>query len=119
MGSNFLSHLHALGGGIVGLSAFPSCLFSVWSCFFTNLDIFWSRAGAACGFWCFRSASARRSSASMIATARAGKSPPIPLGGFVKFFGDDNAASAPDGSASAGEHGCGRAGAKLHVSARV
>ena len=53
-------------------------------------------AGVACGFWCFPSALGRKSSASMIATELAGKSRQFRFGGFVKFFGDDNAASVPD-----------------------
>ena len=35
-------------------------------------------------------------SAGTTGTARAGSSPPIPLGGYVKFVGDMNGASVPD-----------------------
>ena len=37
----------------------------------------------------------------------------IPLGGYVKFFGDENAASAPDHAAAAG-HDRGREEGQLH-----
>ena len=41
-----------------------------------------------------RSASGPSCSAGPIATARAGRFPPIPLGGYVKFLGDSDATSA-------------------------
>ena len=43
----------------------------------------------------------------------------IPLGGFVKFFGDDNVASAPDELRALPTMNAERARAKLHVSARA
>jgi len=95
MGSYFLSHLHALGGGVVGYLVpflFVLCLVV----FFHELGHF------LVGRWC----------GVRILTFSIGFGPeligfedrygtrwkiaPIPLGGYVKFFGDDSVASTPD-----------------------
>ena len=63
------------------------------------------------GRWCgvrvkvFSIGFGRNSSASTTATARAGASRWIPLGGYVKFLDDENAASVPDREARADDAG--------------
>src|SRR5271170_3687226 len=101
MGSYFLSHLHALGGGVVG--------YLVPFLFVLSLVVFFHELGH---FLIARLCGVRI----MVFSIGFGpeivgfndrygtrwKISAIPLGGFVKFLGDENAASAPDGSALAG-----------------
>jgi regulator of sigma E protease len=95
MGSYFLSHLHALGGGVVG--------YLIPFLFVLSLVVFFHELGHfLIARWCgvrvlvfsigfgpeivgFNDRYGTRWKISL-----------IPLGGFVKFFGDENAASAPD-----------------------
>jgi regulator of sigma E protease len=95
MGSYFLSHLHALGGGVVG--------YLVPFLFVLSLVVFFHELGHfLIARWCgvrilafsigfgpeligFRDRYGTR-----------WKIAAIPLGGYVKFFGDENAASMPD-----------------------
>ena len=97
MGSYFLSHIHALGGGVAG--------YVVPFLFVLSLVVFFHELGhflvaRLCGV--------------QILTFSIGFGPElagfndrygtrwkiaaIPLGGYVKFFGDENAGSAPDAS---------------------
>src|SRR5579862_4898635 len=95
MGSYFLSHLHALGGGVVG--------YLVPFLFVLSLVVFFHELGHfLVARWC----------GVRILTFSIGFGPEligfydrhgtrwkiaaIPLGGYVKFFGDENAASTPD-----------------------
>jgi regulator of sigma E protease len=95
MGSYVLSHLHALGGGVVG--------YLIPFLFVLSLVVFFHELGHfLIARWCgvrilvfsigfgpeivgFNDRYGTRWKISL-----------IPLGGFVKFFGDENAASAPD-----------------------
>src|ERR1700756_3706245 len=95
MGSYFLSHLHALGGGVVG--------YLVPFLFVLSLVVFFHELGHfLVARWC----------GVRILVFSIGFGPEIvgfndrkgtrwkisasPLGGYVKFFGDENAASVPD-----------------------
>jgi regulator of sigma E protease len=95
MGSYFLSHLHALGGGLIG--------YLVPFIFVLSLVVFFHELG--------HFLIARRCGVRILAFSigfgpelvgfndRRGtrwKIAAIPLGGYVKFFGDDSAASTPD-----------------------
>ena len=100
MGSYFLSHLHLLGGGIVG--------YLVPFIFVLSLVVFFHELGHfLVARWC----------GVQVMVFSIGFGPEIvgfndrhgtrwrisaiPLGGFVKFLGDDNAASTPDNVALA------------------
>jgi regulator of sigma E protease len=100
MGSYFLSHLHLLGGGIVG--------YIVPFIFVLSLVVFFHELGHfLVARWCGVQV--------MVFSIGFGpeiigfddrygtrwKISAIPLGGFVKFLGDDNAASTPDNAALA------------------
>ena len=100
MGSYFLSHLHLLGGGIVG--------YIVPFIFVLSLVVFFHELGHfLVARWCGVQV--------MVFSIGFGpeiigfndrygtrwKISAIPLGGFVKFLGDDNAASTPDNVALA------------------
>ncbi len=100
MGSYFLSHLHLLGGGIVG--------YIVPFIFVLGLVVFFHELGHfLVARWCGVQV--------MVFSIGFGpeiigfndrygtrwKISAIPLGGFVKFLGDDNAASTPDNVALA------------------
>jgi regulator of sigma E protease len=95
MGSYFLSHLHTLGGGLIG--------YLVPFIFVLSLVVFFHELGHfLIARWCGVRILAfsigfgpelvgfndRRGTRWKIAA--------IPLGGYVKFFGDDSAASTPD-----------------------
>src|SRR5215813_12088042 len=95
MGSYFLSHIHALGGGVAG--------YVVPFLFVLSLVVFFHELGH---FLIARLCGVR------VLTFSVGFGPEIvgftdrhgtrwkiaavPLGGYVKFFGDENAASVPD-----------------------
>jgi regulator of sigma E protease len=100
MGSYFLSHLHLLGGGIVG--------YLVPFIFVLSLVVFFHELGHfLVARWCgvrvmvfsigfgpeIVGFNDRRGTRWKISA--------IPLGGFVKFLGDDSAASTPDNAALA------------------
>ena len=100
MGSYFLSHLHLLGGGIVG--------YLVPFIFVLSLVVFFHELGHfLVARWCgvrvmvfsigfgpeIVGFNDRRGTRWKISA--------IPLGGFVKFLGDDGAASTPDNAALA------------------
>jgi len=97
MGSYLLSHLHALGGGVVG--------YIVPFLFVLSLVVFFHELGH---FLIARLCGVRVLAFSigfgpeLIGfNDRLGtrwKIAAIPLGGYVKFFGDENAASTPDGA---------------------
>jgi regulator of sigma E protease len=100
MGSYFLSHLHLLGGGIVG--------YLIPFIFVLSLVVFFHELGHfLVARWCgvrvmvfsigfgpeIVGFNDRRGTRWKISA--------IPLGGFVKFLGDDSAASTPDNAALA------------------
>ena len=79
--------MDAISDPVPGRAARSSC-----SC--TSSGTTGSRAAMACGSRCSRSASAPSCSAGPTGTAPAGRSAPMPLGGYVKMLGDADAASA-------------------------
>src|SRR5260370_10443728 len=97
MGSFFLSHIHALGGGVAG--------YVVPFLFVLSLVVFFHELGH---FLVARLCGVRVLTFSIgFGPELAGfndrygtrwKIAAIPLGGYVKFFGDENAGSAPDAS---------------------
>jgi regulator of sigma E protease len=97
MGSYFLSHLHAFGGGVVGQIVLFLCVLSV-VVFFHELGHF------LVGRWCgvrilvFSLGFGPELAGFNDRRGTRWKISAIPLGGYVKFFGDENVASASDGS---------------------
>ena len=97
MGSYFLSHIHALGGGVAG--------YILPFLFVLSLVVFFHELGH---FLVARLCGVRVLTFSIgFGPELAGfndrygtrwKIAAIPLGGYVKFFGDENAGSAPDAS---------------------
>ena len=97
MGSYVLSHLHALGGGLVG--------YLVPFLFVLSLVVFFHELGHfLIARWCgvrILAFSIGFGAELVGFNDRHGtrwKIAAIPLGGYVKFFGDDSAASTPDNS---------------------
>jgi regulator of sigma E protease len=97
MGSFISSHLHAFGGGVVGQIVLFLCVLSV-VVFFHELGHF------LVGRWCgvrilvFSIGFGPELAGFNDRRGTRWKISAIPLGGYVKFFGDENAASASDGS---------------------
>src|ERR1700683_5425587 len=101
MGSYLLSHLHALGGGVVG--------YLVPFLFVLSLVVFFHELGHfLVARWCgvrilvFSIGFGPELVGFNDRYGTRWKIAAIPLGGYVKFFGDDNAASVPDQAAIAG-----------------
>jgi regulator of sigma E protease len=101
MGSYFLSHLHTLGGGVVG--------YLIPFLFVLSLVVFFHELGHfLIARWCgvrilvFSIGFGPEIVGFNDRYGTRWKISAIPLGGFVKFFGDENAASVPDGAALAG-----------------
>src|ERR1700691_3872692 len=97
MGSYFLSHLHAFGGGVVG--------YLIPFLFVLSLVVFCHELGHfLIARWCgvrilvFSIGFGPELVGFNDRYGTRWKISAIPLGGFVKFFGDDNAASVPDSS---------------------
>ena len=95
MGSYFLSHLHALGGGVVG--------YVVPFLFVLSLVVFFHELGHfLIARWCgvrilvFSIGFGPEIVGFNDRYGTRWKIAAIPLGGYVKFFGDENAASVPD-----------------------
>jgi len=100
MGSYFLSHLHALGGGVVG--------YLVPFLFVLSLVVFFHELGHfLIARWCgvrvmvFSIGFGPEIVGFNDRYGTRWKISAIPLGGFVKFLGDDSAASTPDSAALA------------------
>jgi regulator of sigma E protease len=96
MGSYFLSHLHALGGGVVG--------YLVPFLFVLSLVVFFHELGHfLVARWCgvrilvFSIGFGPEIVGFNDRHGTRWKIAAIPLGGYVKFFGDENAGSVPDG----------------------
>jgi regulator of sigma E protease len=101
MGSYLLSHLHALGGGVVG--------YLIPFLFVLSLVVFFHELGHfLVARWCgvrilvFSIGFGPEIVGFNDRYGTRWKISAIPLGGFVKFFGDENAASAPDSARLAG-----------------
>jgi regulator of sigma E protease len=101
MGTNFLSHLHALGGGVA--------TYLIPFLFVLSLVVFFHELGHfLIARWCgvrvlvFSIGFGPEIVGFNDRYGTRWKISAIPLGGFVKFFGDDNVASAPDGTRHAG-----------------
>jgi regulator of sigma E protease len=97
MGTNLLAHLHALGGGVVG--------YLIPFLFVLSLVVFFHELGHfLIARWCgvrilvFSIGFGPEIVGFNDRYGTRWKISAIPLGGFVKFFGDDNAASVPDSS---------------------
>ena len=95
MGSYFLSHLHAFGGGVVG--------YLVPFLFVLSLVVFFHELGHfLVGRWCgvkilvFSIGFGPELIGFNDRHGTRWKIAAIPLGGYVKFFGDDTVASTPD-----------------------
>src|ERR1022692_1628714 len=100
MGTNLLAHLHALGGGVVG--------YLIPFLFVLSLVVFFHELGHfLIARWCgvrilvFSIGFGPEIIGFHDRYGTRWKISAIPLGGFVKFFGDDNAASVPDHAAAA------------------
>jgi regulator of sigma E protease len=97
MGSYFLSHLHAFGGGVLEQILVFLCVLSV-VVFFHELGHF------LVGRWCgvrilvFSIGFGPELAGFNDRRGTRWKISAVPLGGYVKFFGDENVASASDGS---------------------
>jgi regulator of sigma E protease len=97
MGSYFLSHLHALGGGVVAyLIPFVFVLSLV--VFFHELGHFLIARFCGVRILVFSIGFGPELVGFHDRHGTRWKIAAIPLGGYVKFFGDENAASAPDGT---------------------
>jgi regulator of sigma E protease len=101
MGSYFLSHLHALGGGVVG--------YLVPFLFVLSLVVFFHELGHfLVARWCgvrilvFSIGFGPEIVGFNDRYGTRWKIAAIPLGGYVKFFGDENAASMPEAERLAG-----------------
>src|SRR5580698_808337 len=97
MGSYFLTHLHALGGGVVG--------YLVPFLFVLSLVVFFHELGhflvaRLCGvrILVFSIGFGPELVGFYDRHSTRWKISAIPLGGYVKFFGDENAGSVPDGT---------------------
>jgi regulator of sigma E protease len=101
MGSYFLAHLYALGGGVLG--------YLIPFLFVLSLVVFFHELGHfLVARWCgvrvlvFSIGFGPEIVGFNDRYGTRWKIALIPLGGFVKFFGDENAASVPDGAQLAG-----------------
>src|ERR1700730_14789870 len=95
MGSYFLSHLHALGGGVVA--------YLIPFVFVLSLVVFFHELGhfviaRLCGvrILVFSIGFGPELVGCHGRTGTQGNIAAIPLGGYVKFLGDENASSVPD-----------------------
>ncbi len=95
MGSFLLSHLHALGGGVVGY-VIPFLFVLSLVVFFHELGHFLIARWCGVRILVFSIGFGPEIVGFNDRYGTRWKISAIPLGGFVKFFGDENAASAPD-----------------------
>ena len=117
MESYFLSHVHALGGGLVGY-VIPFVFVLSLVVFFHELGHFLVARRCGVRIMVFSIGFGPEIVGFDDRYGTRWKISAIPLGGFVKFFGDDNAASVPD-AARIATMDAQRARAKLRVSAGV
>jgi regulator of sigma E protease len=97
MGSNLLSHLHAFGGGVVGY-VIPFLFVLSIVVFFHELGHFLVARWCGVRILVFSIGFGPEIIGFNDRHGTRWKISAIPLGGFVRFFGDDNVASAPTGS---------------------
>jgi regulator of sigma E protease len=97
MGSNLVSHLHALGGGVVGY-VIPFLFVLSIVVFFHELGHFLVARWCGVRILVFSIGFGPEIIGFNDRHGTRWKISAIPLGGFVKFFGDDNVASAPSGA---------------------
>jgi len=95
MGSYFLSHVHALGGGLVGY-VIPFVFVLSLVVFFHELGHFLIARWCGVRIMVFSIGFGPEIIGFNDRYGTRWKISAIPLGGFVKFFGDENAASVPD-----------------------
>lgn len=95
MGSYFLSHVHALGGGLVGY-VIPFVFVLSLVVFFHELGHFLIARWCGVRIMVFSIGFGPEIIGFNDRYGTRWKISAIPLGGFVKFFGDENAASIPD-----------------------
>src|ERR1700689_2956272 len=95
MGAYFLSHLHALGGGVGGY-LLPFLFFPRLVVFFHELGHFLVARWCGVRILVFSIGFGPEIVGFNDRHGTRWKISAIPLGGFVKFLGDENAASAPD-----------------------
>jgi regulator of sigma E protease len=100
MGSYFLSHLHALGGGVVGY-LIPFLFVLSLVVFFHELGHFLVARWCGVRIMVFSIGFGPEIVGFNDRYGTRWKISAIPLGGFVKFLGDDNAASARSGATAA------------------
>ncbi len=100
MGSYIVSHLHALGGGVVGYIV-PFLFVLSLVVFFHELGHFLVARWSGVRILVFSIGFGPEIVGFNDRHGTRWKISAIPLGGFVKFFGDDNAASAPDNASAA------------------
>jgi regulator of sigma E protease len=100
MGSYFLSHLHLLGGGIVGY-VIPFIFVLSLVVFFHELGHFLVARWCGVRVMVFSIGFGPEIVGFNDRRGTRWKISAIPLGGFVKFLGDDSAASTPDNAALA------------------
>jgi regulator of sigma E protease len=101
MGSSFVTHLHALGGGIAGY-VIPFLFVLSLVVFFHELGHFLIARWCGVRILVFSIGFGPEILGFNDRHGTRWKISAIPLGGFVKFFGDDNVASAASGAALAG-----------------
>ncbi len=97
MGSTFVSHLHALGGGVIGY-VIPFLFVLSIVVFFHELGHFLIARWCGVRILVFSIGFGPEIIGFNDRHGTRWKISAIPLGGFVKFFGDDNVASASSGS---------------------
>src|ERR1700728_1812649 len=97
MGSYVLSHLHMLGGGVLGY-VIPFLFVLSLVVFFHELGHFLVARWCGVQILVFSIGFGPEIVGFNDRYGTRWKISAIPLGGFVKFFGDENAASAPDAS---------------------
>lgn len=95
MGSYLMSHVHALGGGLVGY-VIPFVFVLSLVVFFHELGHFLIARWCGVRIMVFSIGFGPEIIGFNDRYGTRWKISAIPLGGFVKFFGDDNAASVPD-----------------------
>jgi regulator of sigma E protease len=97
MGSYFLSHIHALGGGVAGY-VIPFLFVLSLVVFFHELGHFLVARLCGVKVLTFSIGFGPELAGFNDRYGTRWKIAAIPLGGYVKFFGDENAGSAPDAS---------------------
>jgi len=100
MGSSFLSHLHELGGGVTAY-VIPFLFVLSLVVFFHELGHFLIARWCGVRILVFSIGFGPEIIGFNDRHGTRWKISAVPLGGFVKFFGDDNAASVPAGSSAA------------------